>query len=290
MTQTTNTGLHSKALIVNLNISQWSGRKHDKNATREVEEAHNAQTGQAGRFNKMLTSKEFLAGILNRGSAARSFLYEQTLPWGDNGDRILPSAIYFDFITGMDKLKTEFFEEVDKAENEYNNELREAEARLNGLFNASDYPSSEEFKSKFGFKISFMPIPETQDLRIDLSQTEINVLKQSITTEMNNRLAASMADVWQRIKEQLDHMKERLTGLNDKGKVKSFNDSLFTNLSDIIDLLPKLNIAGSPDIDQICEELKSLMVEPDKVRTNALLRSRKAAEIDNVLNKFENFF
>lgn len=290
-TATTNSnGLPTKALLVNVNISQWSGRKHDKKATREVEEAHNAQTGEAGRFNKMLTSKDFLAATSKAAGAARQFLYENTLPWGDNGDRLLPSANYFDFVNGMQKFESDFATAVNEAADKFDEMLIEAEKRLNGLFNAADYPNKVEFQSKFSIRVCFMPIADTNDFRVDLSDTEVNVLRQSVESEMKNRLAASVSNIWERIKEQLTHMKNRLTETNDKGEPAIFRNSLFDNLKDIIDLLPKLNVTNSPDIEQICEDMKALIVDPEKVRTSSQLRSRKAEEVNAILNKFDGFF
>lgn len=294
MTTTTNTGLQTKSLLVNLNIGQWSGRKHDKKVTREVEEAHNAQSGEAGRFNKMLTSKEFLAGTMKAAGAARQYLYEQTLPWGDNGDRLLPSANYFDFVAGLSRMQNDFNNAVDIAEQEFEDELTKAAVRLNGLFDRKDYPSKAEFRSKFYFNVSFMPIPDVQDFRLDITETEVNVLRKTIETEMNNRLAASMADIWERIGEQLTHMKERLTATaKDKDgteKPATFRDSLFSNLADIISLLPKLNITNSPEVNEVCEDLKGLLIDPDKVRESAQIRSRKAQEVNDILKKFDAFF
>lgn len=289
-----NTGLTSKALLVNVSISQWSGRKHDKKVTREVEEAHNAQSGEAGRFNKMLTSKEFLAATSKAAGAARQYLYDNTLPWGDNGDRLLPSANYFDFVNGMNKLQSDFYSHADTAENSFDEELNNAKVRLNGLFNSNDYPNRVEFRSKFAFKVCFMPIAEAEDIRLDINQTEINVLKQSIESEMNNRLSASVADIWDRIKEQLQHMKDRLTSTTkDKENNEvpvTFRNSLFSNLADLVTLLPKLNITGSPEITAICEDMRGLLIDPDKVRESATIRSRKADEVNAILNKFDAFF
>lgn len=295
---TQDSALHSKALLVNISISQWSGRKHDKKVTREVEEAHNAQTGEAGRFNKMLTSKDFLAGTNRTANAFRQYLYEQTLPWGDNGDRLLPSANYFDFLAGAVKYENDFNDEVNKAVDLFDEELMKAQVRLNGLFNRSDYPNKVEFKSKFSCKVCFMQLPDISDFRIDLKDTEVNVLRQSIESEMNNRLTESVTNIWERIQKQLEHMKERFTGttvrtLKDgtkEEKPAEFKDSLFENLKDLIELLPKLNITNSPAINDICEAMKGLIIDPEKVRQSTMIRSRKAEEVNDILNKFDAYF
>lgn len=289
------TGLPSKAMLVNVNITAWSGRKHDKKVTREVEEAHSTSTGEAGRFNKQLTSKEFLAGVSKAAGAARQTLYDYTLPWGDNGDRLLASALYFEFIEKMNAHTAEYYNEVDKAENNFGDELIKRRVELNGLFNPADYPNVNEFRSKFSFKICIMPIPDAADLRLDINQTEVNLIKQNIEIEMKTRLSDSMSNIWDRVREQLTAMKDRLTTVNkDKDgndKPAIFRDSLFNNLADLIKLLPGLNITDNPELNQVCEDMKTLLVEnPDSIRQSATLRSRKAEEVEEIMKKFDGFF
>ena len=53
----------SRAMIVSLSISQWSGRRLDREVTDEVNQQHNAAS-DAGRYNKLLLPREALAGIV----------------------------------------------------------------------------------------------------------------------------------------------------------------------------------------------------------------------------------
>lgn len=287
-TQTATTptaNLKSKAMLVNLSIGMWSGRKHDAEATREIEVSHDTQRGEAGRFNKMLTSREFLKGITRAGGAGRNFLYAASMPWGDNGDRILPSACYFDFLEKLKAFIDEFNNEVYAAANELENEINRRRLALNGLFKAEEYPTKEEFISKFYMKASFMPLPETEDFRIDISETESNLLKQSIENEINNRITAAQSNIWERVIKQLKKMSERLS---DKEAI--FRDSLFENLAELIDLLPKFNIANDPNINAACEDLKTLLVNPETVRENCVLRNVKAREVNEMIDRYKDFF
>lgn len=275
--------LLTKALTVNLNIKQWTARKHDKKITKEVEDNHGAK--DAGRYNKMLIAKEELAKIQKAANAARTFHYENTLPWGDNGDRLLPTANHFTYVTEMNKLKADFEAYVAGFLGNYDVVVEDAKVRLNGMFNSADYPNQSQIGSKFGFDTCFMPIPDVNDFRVDLSQTEVNNLKLSVENELKDRINKAVNATWQRIKEQLVHMKEKLA---DKDGI--FRDSLFSNLQDIINLLPKLNVTNDSAINDICDEMKSLVVDPDSVRQNSSLRNTKAQEIDNILSKFDSFF
>lgn len=283
MTQTaTATGLQTKALTVNLEINQWSARKHDKKITKEVEDTHNAT--DAGRYNKLLIAKEAIQKIQKAGGAARLFHYENTLPWSNNGDRLLPSANYFAYVTEMNRLKSEFEKEVVYFLVNYSDVVEDAKIRLKGMFNSADYPSEAEIKSRFGFKTEFMPLPDT-DFRLNLSQTEINNLTLSVENSMKDRINKAVSDTWKRIKEQLEHMKERLSTTDAK-----FHDTLFSNLADLIELLPKLNVTNDSAINEICDQMQTLLVNPESVRTNSNLRADKANEVERLLSKFDAFF
>ncbi len=49
------------AMLVSLNIRQWSGRKLDRAVTKEVDKSHGATDG--GRYNKLLVDKAHLDPI-----------------------------------------------------------------------------------------------------------------------------------------------------------------------------------------------------------------------------------
>lgn len=63
--------LAEKALLVTLNISQWSARKYDRKVTEEVNDTHQAK--DAGRFNKLLIDKTHLDEIQKIVNEARHF-------------------------------------------------------------------------------------------------------------------------------------------------------------------------------------------------------------------------
>jgi len=275
--------LQEKALTVNLSINQWSARKHDKKISAEVESQHQAK--DAGRYNKILIAKEELQKIQKAANAARTFHYENTLPWSDNGDRLLPSSNYFTYIQTMQNFKSDFEKSVIDFLANYDAVVDDARIRLNGMFNAADYPSKSELELKFGFKSEFFPLPNTEDFRINLSDTEINTLRLSMENTMNERIKTAMQDIKERIKAQLQHMKEKLSNRDE-----IFRDSLFENLKDIIALMPKLNVTNDTQINEICEEMKSLIADPNNVRNSNSLRNRKAQEVEAILNKFDDFF
>lgn len=276
--------IKQKALIVGLSISKWSARKKDKKITDEVRDQHNASE-DAGQYNKRLAKKEFLDPIQKIESEARTYHYSVTLPWGDNGDRILPSEQFFEYETKMLKFKNDFEQAADDFIHNYDDVIADAQKRLNGMFNGADYPRRNDIQEKFKFKMSYLPLSDTSDFRVDLSEEEVDRLKQSMETEITSRLDLAVKDIWVRIKDQLQHMKDRLST-----KDAVFRDSLFDNLKELLHVLPKLNITGDPDIKLACDQMVNILADPNAVRNNSNLRVEKAQEVEKVLNQFNSFF
>jgi hypothetical protein len=272
--------LTEKSLLVSLIISQWSARKYDRKATAEVNDAHNAK--DAGRFNKILIAKESLQEIQQIGNKARAFHYDNTLPWSDTGERMLPVANYFQYVQEIVKLKGEFESAVAKFILSYPSMIETAKIDLNGLFNEKDYPLN--IAERFTITTSFMPVPDIEDVRISLSEVEVNVIKNGMRDEMNERFVNAQKSIYERVKEQLTHMQERL-----KDKEASFKNSLFENLKPLIELLPRLNVSNDPQIFALATELNYLYVDPQAVRDSSSLRSDKAKEVENMLNKINSF-
>jgi len=142
--------INEKAMLVYLNISFWTARKYDKRISQEIEDQYNAD--DAGRYNKILIAKEHLANIQKIISAARTFHYENTLPWNDNGGRLLPSANYFNYVKSIQGLKDDFQQEVNNFLRVYPDLKDEAKGRLNGMFDEEDYPEENLLEDKFAFR------------------------------------------------------------------------------------------------------------------------------------------
>jgi len=273
--------LTEKALLANLIICQWSARKYDKTATKEVNETHGAQ--DAGRFNKILVGKQHLEALQKIATKARQFHYDNTLPWGDNGDRLLPTDNYFAYTAQVAQLKNDWEIAVNRFEMDYPGMIIEAQRTLGTLFNRTDYPSF--ISDRFQIKASFMPVPDAEDIRVNLSEGEVNTLRRNISAELEERFAGATKNIFERMHDVLGKM---LSRLSEKDAI--FKDSLFENVRDLVELLPRLNVTGDETITELCQDMASLYVDPQKVRTSQSLRAEKAEEVDQILKKMDAFF
>lgn len=269
--------LKNEVMVVNLNISQWTARKYDAKVSKEVEEAHNAS--DAGRFNKVLIASETLKQIQKVAGAARTYHYFSTLPWGDNGDRILTAKIYFQYVAEMAKYKNEFEGLVSKFVYQYPALVEEAKIRLNTMFSESDYPRQDWIDSRFNIRFSFLPVSDGDDLRVNISEDEVQRIKNEIQVTVMNRVDDAVKEMKNRIKDAVSHMAAKL---GEKDAI--FRDSLVTNVCDLIQVIPLLNFNNDPAVDDLVQRIKPLCVDPDTLRNNADFRTEIAQKASKVVD------
>lgn len=268
--------LKEKVMIVNLTISQWSARKYDAKASKEVEVLHNAK--EAGRFNKSLLQSNTLKEIGKVGNKLRTYHYENTLPWGDNGDRILATANYFTYVTEMGSLTLLFNQTTEQFVSEYNELKEDAKTRLNTLYIETDYPHEGLIRDKFKAHVGFMPIAESDDLRVDMSSQVVDAMKQQITQELDKRIQNTVDEMLGRAREAVKHMVDTLTETN-----KVFRDTLVGNIQNLTETLPLLNFNNDVRVENAIKIIKPLCVNPDKLRANKEFRKAITDKAKQVL-------
>ena len=88
-----------RAMLAAVNISIWTAVKHDRKVGRDVAHQHGAHEG-ARHYNKqLLRGAERLDALRTLSGQIRQHFYKITLPWSDEGYRLLPAHFYFE-LTG----------------------------------------------------------------------------------------------------------------------------------------------------------------------------------------------
>lgn len=281
------TNLSLKAILVGLTIHGWLARKYDKKISIEVIENHSATT-DAGRFNKHLLpgNAESYAAVHKKGRELRTFYYENTLPWSKDGQRILPVANYEAFSEGVRKFKREYQLLANDFIREYPLLKEDAKLLLNGMFNSSDYPTEDEMPEKFSIELETLPMPSAADFRVALADAEVERIQREIEERLQHEIATANKDLWNRLRYAVDNMALRLG--NPDGK---FHDTLVSNVSEIVDLIPKLNMIGDQDLERVrakCDEVLTIH-PPQNLRDDPSLRAgvaKQAKEISEIMDSY----
>jgi hypothetical protein len=240
----------------------------------------------------VLLPKAALAEVQKIVSEARQDHYFMTLPWDDNGYRVLPSAAYMDHTEKMRELSNRFNPAVEALAREFGNLVEQARVRLGGLFRPEDYPAPDELRSKFSFETKVMPLPDAGDFRVTLGDEEKERIKRQITASVEASLQIASRDLWQRLYEAVSHLAERLSAykVTGTGVEHPFRDSVVTNLVKLVDVLPKLNVTGDPELERLAAQVRaSLLVDPQELRKSESIRTdtaKRAAEIARTMGAY----
>jgi hypothetical protein len=265
-------------MLCSLSISQWSASKHDRQASEEIAVSHGAQPN-VGRYNKLLIPKETLAEVRRLAGEARREHYFMTLPWDDNGYRVLPAAVYMEHTEKLREYSRQFLAAVEVFAAQFDQLVLDSRARLGGLFRPEDYPSSKEIWDKFAFDTKVMPLPDANDFRVSLGDEEKDRIKRQITASVQASLTVASQELWQRMYEAVSHMAERLSAYKTsaEGVEHPFRDSIVTNLVKLVDVMPRLNVTGDPELDRLTSQVRaSLLVDPADLRKSEDVRAQTA--------------
>ncbi len=146
------------AMLVSLRISAWSGRQYDHKASNQVAIHHDA-SANAGRYNKRLLPKSAFATITATMSAARTDHYANTLPWDDQGNRLLPVANYDHYTALFDQYRETIIRNRTRFIEDYDLNIAQAQLELGRLYNPDEYPTKEALQANSTSNTGFYPSP-----------------------------------------------------------------------------------------------------------------------------------
>ena len=274
----------SSAMLVDFSASVWTGRKKDKKASDDVTEANFAASGMASVHKKLLGDCQELEAIQKFVANGRNRHSAMTMPWSDTGLRLLPTAQYFKYHQAMTEMINEYWRLVAVFKAVYEQAKQNAQQTLGDLFDPDEYPSLEVLTSKFGIRLSYIPLPDSGDFRIDIGNEATEQVKSQYQDYYSTMLNNAMNDVWTRLHKALANMSERLD-YSDNDKKKVFRDSLVGNLLDIVELLNVCNVNGDGQMNAARMRLEDLFrgVNADALREDEHLRSETKRTVDEVI-------
>lgn len=255
-----------RAMLVELTIRQWTARKHDRKVSREVDQGHGAQN--AGRFNKQLIAKDALEPIAKKASEIRAFHYDRTLPWGNNGQRLLPSKLFMDYRSELCKLQGEFNRLVDTFMIGYPQLVADARVRLGTLYDPAEYPPMAAVRASFSVDFQIFPVPTADDFRVEVAAQERAELTAQIEKATLERQAGATKACFVRVRDVLQRMKQQCV----EGKTR-ITDSLVADARDLTNMLDDLNIAGDPELTRLNDGIRrDLLVDVADLRNSPATR------------------
>lgn len=291
---TTTYNLDTCAMLVEFNASVWTARKLDKGVTDEVLVEKSAGAKSAGRFNKsLMAGRKELTDIQQCVSAARTYTYDNTVPWSDAGQRLLPTARFLKFDKRMDAFKAEFDMLVADFVRQYPTLITAQAMALGDMFNRSEYPPVSEMQRKFAFAYDYLPVPSSGDFRVDVGNDAQKELRERLERSAEARVQRAVGDVQTRLVEHLQRMSDRLVSDVDaktgEAKSRRFHDTLVSGAYELCDMVGDFNITGNKTLAEARQRLEAALGGScaNTLRTDEDKREEVKKEVDALLNLFE---
>jgi len=280
----------SSAVLVELNISVWTANKLDKGATDTVLASNSASKDSAQVRKNLMAGTDKRKKIADYAAKIRLYHNQTTLSWSDKGARLLPTSLFMDYKANMNVYQRNMTTMIDDFYANYADLIDLAKHHMGDLFNPYDYPSIDELRNKFGFRLVFSPLPEGGDFRLDIPKADMDELGQQYESAFNDRLKDAMREPWEKLHKTLVHISEKLTDVEgDDETKKRYHDTLITNAQELCGLLTHLNVTKDPMLETARRslELTMLGVDIDAIKESPDVRSSVKAKVDDILKKFD---
>lgn len=289
----------TSAVLIDVRISTWTGRKRDKKTTQEV--THDKQAGSdkaASVIKNLMSDDKDLDGIRAYAQETRLYLARNTFAWTDTGTRMLPSSLIFEVTSEMEARIQEFHARADKFVADYNVKVNAAAFKLGQLFDRNEYPTADEVRRKFAMSYQISPVPTSGDFRVDVQNDVGEFLKKQYEKAANDRVAEALREPWERIFDNLTHVRDRLTAslefdpeasIQDGRRAPKLFQSLIDNALDMANLMDKLNITKDPQLSDCTARIRRLFgnVDIKSIRESREKQVSVKTQVESILSSYD---
>lgn len=307
------TSITAASMLGSINMSVWEARKQDKKTAEEVTTSKGARSKRAATVHKHLFSEcPALEAIKTLRGEVRQWFNRVTLPWDDNGRRIITTAQYLAVTEQAAKYQRRFDDLVRVFLRTYSTEISKQAFEMGALFDRTEYPHEDEVTAKFRFSFVVEPMPTAGDFRVDIGHEAQRQMREQYEQAMTERVQGAVADAWQRVKEQVEWVHERMTAvlaydpdaveevktLDTEGNVLSVDikkkrrpklyDSMLEQGLELCTLLRDLNVTNDPRLEEARRTLETTLsrVDMDSLRESPELQKSTRAAMQDILDKF----
>jgi hypothetical protein len=279
------------ATLVTLNTARWHAKVKDRQASKDVAAANDAEAGAFETRKHLLGGASVALKAIHKAiDEARAAHYEMTLPWTTTsmqdigrrtGGRLLPNTLFVEYTTVMAQKKQQMLDALGKFEPEYPALVEAAKAKLGKRFDAREYPNVSSIRSHFDLSFDFQPIPQGDDFK-GLPQVQLDALARKINDNTQQQAENAMQEVWMRLYDVVAKMAERLSSPD-----KLFHNTLVQNVRDTARLLAHLNVTNDPKVEALRKKVEKNLCQhdPKVLRENQSIRTTVAAHAASIIQE-----
>ena len=281
--------LSSASMLVDFSASVYTARKKDVSASEELETIKKADPNVANVHKKLLGNCPELVAVQKFVGNTRNAHSSMTLPWSDMGMRLLPTSTFFKYKQYMTKAEQEFHTLVEKFFDIYEDAVVNAQTLLGDLYNPANYPPLDVLRHKFGWRMSFVPLPTSGDFRVDMEQEQAKSLAEEYDKHYSAMFGKAIDSMMGDLMKYLARLSDRLDYKSQEDK-KVFHDTVTSNITDMLENL----LVPLADKDKRLHTLtRQLMdtfegISADALREDGALRQNTKQSVDDVISSIKS--
>lgn len=275
-----------EAVIVRLSIKSFKNSRVDPLITEAVC-AEKDIGEEGGKWLKTKFPRESLQPITKHASDCRNnWHYIRTLPW-EAGYRLLTLPALDAYMKEFEARRQQYFALVDEFVRSLPAHVQAARQMLGKNFESFDYPTRQAMRGYFEFRIEHSPIPKAEAFQLrGIAAHAVKAMQAELENRMKENVQAAMSDAWQRLIAPLQAMTEKL-----KEDEPLFRDTLVTNISDVVNLIPELNLTGSPQLFQAASAIREGLsgITAESLRESVEVRTKAHETAKALIAQFGQF-
>ena len=282
--------LENVAMLVRLNITRFGGEKIDTIASEDICKKNNAESDSGKFIKKLFKDNQALKDTKKIASKARHVSDSMTLPYM-TGQKLLAVGMYEKHGQALADLKQDFEMARDVFISDIKKDQERQKIKLGSLYNESDYPNVEDIREKFTFTVQYETIADCQKF----DTMGLGKLINDAVEIQNKRIDNAVMDMFKRIEKYLGNFAERTKNYKPKtenSRVQNeFRDTLISNLRELVENLPLMNITNNPKINELCDDIKGLIkgLDLETLRFYEDVRKDVSKKADDILAKMGGY-
>jgi hypothetical protein len=281
--------LQTAAILVALSTPKFGLNRADEDEAKAVASKHHAEAKSVTVTKRILQGNPSFDAIRKFDGQLGIYNRKMTLPWDDNGTRMLPTLQYDEYMAYMRKARTDRDELVRVFLAGYDSFVQADRQKLGTLFRSSDYPNRWLVRDRFAFALDVQPVPDGKDFRIAVGKIERAEMEKNVENRVKQAEERARTDLMQRLAEPLWKMVERLD--TDNKVTLTTTVPLIENLREVLDLIPRLNIVGDPKIEEFRRAAleKLAHITPQTLKESDLVRSVAVRQAQAIIDDMADF-
>lgn len=287
--------LCDRVLLTHFTVSMYRATKADKESGDEL-----AEQKKADKTMVTVTKRLLESGAMSEHTKIerrmKKWWKQHTLPFTQESTRMLPNEHYFDFVKEFNECN-ELWEKANESFFKRWPTLKAEAKKLGGDFLKDEYyPSVQELQSKFVFEYQIFPMPSGSGFfQSKFSDAENKRIQKQIDKASAAAAEQAVSSMFKRFIVPVAHMRNKLTEYKadpTNEVATKFHESLLTNIEELIDLVPTLNITNNKELEKIAIKMTKELThyDVDTLRSDADVRAKVINSADDILTKLNDYF